>query len=83
MNTPTFYAPGFELAAHSTSARQTAFNRLVSKCNAQGIVCERFGRRIELTTPDGGTTAVCHSVTDAWAEYHNDPAFFALPLRRG
>lgn len=56
------------------------FERLQSICASKAIVCERRGRKVELTTPCGGTTAECDGVNDAYATLANDPTFHDLPI---
>jgi hypothetical protein len=61
--------------------RTNTFEHLESLCHGKGIVCERNGRKIELTTPDGGTTAECDSVSEALDTYRNDATFSKLPIK--
>lgn len=63
--------------------RSGSFNHLQALCAGKGIVCERnrSKTRIELTTPDGGTTAECESIAEAWDTYKGDPAFANLPIK--
>lgn len=61
--------------------RTQIYNHLEALCHSKQIVCERRGKKIELTTPCGGTTAVCETVGEAFDVYRTDPAFCNLPLR--
>lgn len=56
------------------------FTTLERLCAAKGIVCERRGRKIELTTPDGSVTAEADTVADAFADYDSEP-FRSLPIK--
>ena len=56
------------------------FASLERLCAAKGIVCERRGRKIELTTPDGSVTAEADTVADAFADYDSEP-FRSLPIK--
>lgn len=56
-------------------AKDGTFKRLQQECWVKGIVCERYGRKIELTTPAGGTTAVCDSVAEGFQTLLYDDAF--------
>lgn len=58
-----------------------SFEHLEQWCAAKGIVVQRIGKRIELTTPCGGTTAEETSVRDAWGTVKTDPAFCHLPIQ--
>lgn len=60
--------------------KTNTFEHLESLCRAKRIVCERRGKRIELTTPDGGTTAECSTVTEALDTVRGDSTFAALPI---
>lgn len=61
--------------------KTNTFEHLENLCRLRRIVCERrHSRKIELTTPDGGTTAECVSVADALNTLHSDTAFSSLPL---
>jgi len=61
--------------------KTNTFRHLETLCAGKGIVCEKRGRKIELTTPDGGTTAECDSVAEALDTYRNDSTFSALPIQ--
>ncbi len=61
--------------------RADTFEHLQGLCAGKGIICERRGRRIELTTPCGGTTAECSSIGEALDTYRNDPTFSDLPIQ--
>lgn len=61
--------------------RTNTFAHLEALCEAKGIVCERRRGRIELTTPNGGTTAECESVAEALDTYRNDDTFSSLPFK--
>lgn len=61
--------------------KTNTFKHLENLCAVKGIVCERRGRKIELTTPGGGTTAECESLAEALDTYRTDPAFSTLPVR--
>lgn len=63
----------------SGSLRKT-FERLQQACGLRGIVCERTRGKIELTTPNGGTTAECATVREAWDTYEGDTTFSSLPV---
>lgn len=63
----------------SYTTRKT-FERLVSACGQHGIVCNKSRGRIELTTPNGGTTAECATVREAWDTFENDTTFSSLPV---
>lgn len=58
-----------------------SYEHLESYCAGKGIICQRIGKRIKLTTPDGGTTAEETSVRDAWSTVKTDPTFADLPIR--
>lgn len=60
--------------------RTNTFSHLFALADARRIVCERTGKRITLTTPDGGTTAECDSVAEALDTLRSDPTFAALPI---
>lgn len=62
----------------SNSTRKT-FERLVTACKLRGIICEKSRGKIELTTPNGGTTAECETVREAWETYEGDSTFSSLP----
>lgn len=55
------------------------FLDLERHCARYNICCERTGRKIELTTPDGSVTAECSSVADAIATVIGDSTFSSLP----
>lgn len=61
--------------------RANSFASLEALCSGKRIACERRGKKIELTTPDGGTTAECASLAEAWDTYRNDGAFCHLPIQ--
>lgn len=63
--------------------KTNTYAHLEKLCAAKRIVCERRGKKIELTTPDGGTTAECETVAEALDTFRNDPAFAALPSGGG
>lgn len=54
------------------------FANLQTACAAKRVVCERRGRKIEMTTPCGGTAAECETVAEAWDTLINDPTFSGL-----
>lgn len=56
------------------------FALLERLCAVKGIFCERRGRKIELTTPDGSVTAEAETVADAFADYDSEP-FRSLPIK--
>ena len=56
------------------------FEKLESMARQRGIVCERNGRKIELTTPDGGVMAECDTVADAADTIRQDTSFNRLPI---
>lgn len=56
------------------------FDRLQSLCACRGIVCERTRGKIELTTPNGGTTAECDTVAEAYDTLNSDTTFSTLPI---
>lgn len=58
-----------------------SYEHLESYCAGKGIICQRIGKRIKLTTPDGGTTAEETSVRDAWSTVKTDPTFCDLPIQ--
>lgn len=58
-----------------------SFEHLEQYCTARGIVCQRVGRTIELTTPDGGTTAEEPTLAEAWSTVQGDTTFSTLPVR--
>lgn len=60
--------------------KTNTFENLEKLCRGKKIVCERRGKKIELTTPCGGTTAECDSLAEAFDTYHTDPAFDKLPM---
>jgi hypothetical protein len=60
--------------------RTNTFAHLEALASSKRIVCERTGKRITLTTPDGGTTAECDSVAEALDTLTGDPTFAALPI---
>lgn len=61
--------------------RANSFASLERLCAGKRIVCERRGKKIELTTPDGSVTAECESLAEAWDTYRNDHAFCNLPIQ--
>jgi hypothetical protein len=61
--------------------RTDTFEHLQRLCAGKGIVCERRGKKIELTTPSGGTTAECESVAEAFDTLRGDPTFSELPIK--
>ncbi len=61
--------------------KTNTFTHLEALCAGKGIVCERRGRKIELTTPCGGTCAECDNVRDALDTVRNDDTFAGLPIR--
>lgn len=63
------------------NTRPNSFARLEALCAAKEIVCERRGKKIELTTPCGGTTAECDSVAEALDTVQRDSTFADLPLK--
>lgn len=63
--------------------RTDTFEHLQGLCAGKGIVCERRGKKIDMTTPNGGTTAECDSVAEAFDTLRGDPTFSELPLRLG
>ena len=60
----------------------TTFKQLEIACKQKGIVCERTGRTVELTTPDGGTTAECETVGEAVNTFFYDHVFASLPVKQ-
>jgi len=60
--------------------RTNTFSHLEGLCRAKRIVCERIHGRIELTTPNGGTTAECNNVAEALDVVRNDSTFCDLPI---
>lgn len=63
--------------------RTDTFEHLQGLCASKGIVCERRGKKIEMTTPNGGTTAECESVAEAFDTLRGDPTFSELPIKLG
>lgn len=61
--------------------RTDTFEHLQGLCAGKGIICERRGKKIEMTTSDGGTTAECESVAEAFQELRSDPTFADLPIK--
>ena len=61
--------------------KTNTFEHLESMCASKGIICERRGRKIELTTPDGAITAECASISEALDTYRNDPTYSDLPIQ--
>lgn len=61
--------------------RIDTFEHLQGLCAGKGIVCERRGKKIDMTTPDGGTTAECESVAEAFDTLRGDPTFADLPIK--
>lgn len=61
---------------------KNTFKNLESHCYARGIVCERYGRKIEMTTPDGSTTAECSTVQEGFDTLQNDSTFSSLPIKQ-
>lgn len=59
--------------------KPNTFTHLENLCRAKRIVCERYGKRIELTTPDGSVKAECATVAEALDTVQNDSTFFSLP----
>lgn len=59
------------------------FHHLQADCRAKGVVCERSGRKVELTTPDGSVTAECDTVAEAIDAFHYDATFASLPVKVG
>lgn len=80
-----FYLPvARKITVRARSGRADTFSHLEGLAWGRGVVCERYSaRRIELTTPDGGTSAVCESVAEALDIMRNDSAFCKLPLKIG
>jgi len=62
------------------NTRINTFSHFNGLCDSKRIVCERRGKKISLTTPDGATTAECDSVKDAMDTVRNDPTFANLPI---
>lgn len=60
--------------------RANTFSHLEALASSKRIVCERTGKRITLTTPDGGTTAECDSVAEALDTLRSDSTFADLPI---
>jgi len=69
----------FNHEPHDTM-RTNTYSHLEALASSKRIVCERTGKRITLTTPDGGTTAECDSVAEALDTLASDPTFSALPI---
>lgn len=63
--------------------RTNTFEHLQGLCAGKGIVCERRGKKINMTTPDGGTTAECESLAEAFDTLRGDPTFSDLPIKLG
>jgi hypothetical protein len=64
--------------------KTNTFEHLESLARSKGIICERRSvRKIELTTPCGGTTAECATVSEAFDTLRNDPTFSDLPIKAG
>lgn len=61
--------------------KTNTYQHLENLAAAKGIVCERTGRKIELTTPDGSVTAEDYSVADALDTLRNDSTFSDLPIQ--
>lgn len=63
--------------------KTNTYDHLENLAASKGVVCERArsGRKIELTTPCGGTTAECDSVTEALDTMRGDPTFSNLPIQ--
>lgn len=57
------------------------YTRLESLCAGKGIVCERIGKRIVLTTPDGSVMVNCENLAEAFDTVRNDPTFSKLPIK--
>jgi len=60
--------------------RTNTLSHLKNMCAIKDIVCEKTRGRIELTTPDGSTTAECATVEEALAELKGHP-FAELPIK--
>lgn len=60
--------------------KTNTFEHLQGLCAGKRIVCERNGRKIDLTTPDGSVSAECESVAEALDVVGHDPAFCKLPI---
>jgi hypothetical protein len=69
----------FNHKPHDTM-RTNTYSHLEALAASKRIVCERTGKRITLTTPDGGTTAECDSVAEALDTLSSDPTFADLPI---
>jgi hypothetical protein len=62
--------------------KTNTFEHHESLARSKGIVCERrSARKIELTTPCGGTTAECATVAEALDTLRTDPTFSDLPIK--
>jgi len=61
--------------------RTNTFTNLQRQCQIKGVVCERSRGKIEMTTPDGGTTAECLTVAEAMETLHHDSTFASLPIK--
>lgn len=63
--------------------RTNTYEHLEGLARAKGVNCERRGKKIELTTPGGGTTAECATVAEALDTMRNDETFSKLPIKMG
>lgn len=61
--------------------KTNTYDHLENLAAAKGIVCERRGRKIELTIPSGAVTAECDSVAEALDTMRGDPTFSDLPIK--
>lgn len=61
--------------------RSDTFEHLEALCATRRVACERRGKKVLLTVPDGSVQAECDGVRDALDTMRTDPAFKDLPLR--
>lgn len=60
--------------------RSDTFEHLEALCATRRVVCERRGKKVLLTVPDGSVQAECDGVRDALDTMRTDPTFKDLPL---
>lgn len=60
--------------------KTNTFEHLESLCAGVGVVCERDGKKINLTVPNGSVSAECDGVRDALDTMRSDPTFSKLPI---
>lgn len=70
-----------KITVRARARRTNTFAHLEGLCWSKGIVCERVGKRIELTL--GGTTGTYDSVREALDGYRHEEPFCSAPLKLG